>query len=707
MDDRDQLGLRAAAAPPHRLDPLLSPASIALVGASPRAESAGLAMVEMCRIDGYAGRVHPVNPRYQRIADLACHASLAELPGRVDHVVIGLASAQLEAALEEAITHGARAATIFATAQLDVDTEPRLARRLAHRAREAGIALCGPSSMGFYCRLAGLRVAGFPSPPGLRAGGIVFIAQSGSAFSALAHNDRRLGFVACISSGMELTTSAADYLDWAVAQPQTRVVGLFLEEVREPARFVAALQAAAARGIPVVVLKVGRTARSAAMAVSHTGAMAGSDLAFVAMCRRHGVALVEDLDELAATLLLFDHRHRLAPGGLASIHDSGGEREMIVDIAERLGVPYAEIGAATREAIAPHLDPGLVAENPLDAWGTARDYVDRFAAGFGALVADPGVALGIFFSDVRENYWYSTGVAEATRRVARSAAKPVVIATNYSKSFNHQMARDLGAEGIPVLEGSRATLLAVRHAMAWRDHRPSVVPPLSAPAAAVRRWRARLETGAPIDEHDGLAMLAEFGLPVVTTRRAGSLAAAAEAATVVGYPVALKTAAGHAHKSDVGGVHLGLASAEAVAAAYEDLARRLGPEVVVAAMAPRGTEIGLGAVVDPGLGPLVVVSAGGVMIELLADRAAALAPFDAATAAALLAELRIHRLLRGLRGRPAADLDALARIVAGFSAMIAALSDVIAEIDVNPLIAGPHGAVAVDALVIPRQRSTP
>ena len=147
LDDREQLGQRAAATPPHRLDPLLNPASIALVGASPRAESAGLAMIEMCRIDGYAGRVYPINPRYERVGDLTCHASLADLPERVDHVVIGLANAQLETALEEAIAHGARAATIFASAQLDDDTTPRLAQRLAHRAREAGLALCGASSM--------------------------------------------------------------------------------------------------------------------------------------------------------------------------------------------------------------------------------------------------------------------------------------------------------------------------------------------------------------------------------------------------------------------------------------------------------------------------------------------------------------------------------------------------------------------------------
>ncbi|MFZ9635336.1 MAG: acetate--CoA ligase family protein, partial [Alphaproteobacteria bacterium] len=594
----------------------------------------------------------------------------------------------------------------FASARLDGDANPPLAERLAHRAREAGIVLCGASSMGFYSRSVGLRVAGFPSPPGLRAGGIVFVAQSGSAFSALAHNDRRLGFTACISSGMELTTTAADYIDWALVQPTTRAIGLFLEEVRAPERFVAVLEAASARDVPVVVLKVGRSARSAAMAVSHTGAIAGSDAAFVAMCRRHGVSLVEDLDEFATTLQLFDQPRRAAAGGLASIHDSGGEREMVVDIAERLGVRFGDVSEGTRDAIAPNIEAGLVAENPLDAWGTGKDYVERFAASFGALVADPDVALGLFFSDVREDYWYSAGVVEAARRVARLSDKPVAIATNYSKTFDHRLARDLAEEGIAVLEGSRETLLAVRHALRWRDRRRGECAAASRPPGDVEgRWRARLASGVPLDEHDGLAMLRDFGLPTVASQRAGSCREALAAASSIGYPVALKTAEGHAHKSDVGGVRTGITSAAALRRAYREMAARLGPRVLVSAMVRPGTEIALGAIVDPSFGPMVILSAGGVRIEELDDRAAALAPFDAEEALGLIRGLRIHGALAGSRGATPADLGALATAVSAFSAMVASLAAELSEMDVNPLIVGPDGIHAVDALVVPSKRS--
>src|SRR5262245_3508469 len=697
--------VRPKATAAHRLDPLSKPSSIALMGASSRPNSNGLALVEMCRIDGYGGRIYPVNPRYSEIAGLPCYPTLESLPEQVDHVVVSLSNAQLESGLDHAIAHGAKAATIFGSSQLDGDPEPRLSERIRRRALAAGLAISGSNSMGFYNPLIGLRVAAFPSPPGLRRGGIAFIAQSGSAFSALAHNDRRLGFSLCVSSGMELTATATDYVDWALLQPETRVVGLFLEEIRDPGRFVAVLESASHRDVPVVILKVGRTAKSAAMALSHTGALAGNDQAFVAMCRHHGVVVVDDLDEMAATLLFFDQRHRVPEGKLASIHDSGGERELVVDVAERLGVPYAELTDATRVAIAPHLDAGHVAENPLDAWGTPQDFVARYTGVFGALVEDPNVAAGVFFSDVREGYWYSAGLVEAVRKVAQGATKPVVIATNYSKTFNHDMAYQLAKDGIPVLEGPREALLAVRHAFRWRDRaRARVTPASNISTAVIERWRKRLATSDALSERDGLGLLKDFGVPVVPSIAARTAAEARDAARAIGYPVALKTAAGHVHKSDVGGVHLGLTTASEGDGAYADLSARLGAAVLVSGMAPAGVEIGLGAVLDEAFGPIVVVSAGGVLIELLEAKNAALAPIGPDEARALLGEIKVHKLLAGVRGSPPSDMQALAELISRFSVMVAALAPELAEVDVNPVIAGAWGALAVDALVVTKQR---
>lgn len=689
----------------HPIDPLLSPRSIALVGASARPDSTGHAMVAMCRIDGFGGAVYPVNPRYRQIDGLPCYPTLADLPETPDHVVIGVASHLCEDVLDQAISLGARAATIFASCHLEGDASPSLTERLTAKARAAGMALCGANCMGFYNPLAGLRVASFPSPAGLQRGGIAWIAQSGSALGALAHNDRRLGFSLCVSTGMELVTTVADYVDWALTQPQTRVVGLFLESVRDPAAFTAALEKAAAQGVPVVALKVGRTETSARMARSHTGAMAGNDAVYSALFRKYGVAQVSDLDEMAATLALFEAGRGAADGRLGTIHDSGGEREMVVDLAEAHGLRFAEITADTAAALAGHLEPGLEAENPLDVFGTNTDYVNRYAALTRILVNDPNVALGLFMSNPRDDYWYAEGYTEAVIRAAAGTAKPLAMVSNYSLGDERVLARRLRDAGVPLIRGSRNALLAAAHAMAWRDFRarPHRAPQAATGDAGV--WAQALADGAVLSEHDGLRMLECFGLRIPRMKAVRTRDELEASLGDHAFPIVLKTAEDHAHKSDVGGVRLGLTCAAEALAAYRDLERRLGPKVLVMEMAPKGVEIGLGAVVDPDFGPVVLLSAGGVLVELLDDKVASLAPFDADEARRMLLSLKIAPMLDGIRGGEPVDIEQLTRQIAAFSVMVAGLADSLAEIDVNPLIASPAGCWAVDCLAVAKPRA--
>ncbi len=689
--------------PPLSLDPLLRPRSIALVGASAKADTNGLALVQMTRIDGFRGRVYPVNPGYAEIEGLGCFPDLATLPERPDHVVLAIANAKLEAGLDQAIAAGAKAVTIFASGHLDDDRSPPLVERLRAKAVAAGVALCGPNCMGFYVPPIGLRVASFPSPAGLRQGGIAWLAQSGSAFSALCHNDRRLGFSLCVSTGAESVVTVADYMAWAIETGETRVVGLFLEGIRAPERFKAALAQAAERTIPVVALKVGRTAASAAMAQTHTGALAGNDAAYRALFRTYGVHQVDDLDEMAAVLALFDTPRRAGKGGLATLHNSGGEREMVVDLAERHGVPFGKISEATKASLAAQLDPGLHPENPLDAWGTARDFSARFQHCVVALSGDPDVAVTIFNSDVRDGYWYAAGVVEAVIGAADATDGPLAMASNTVLTANSSIAARLADNGIPLIKGTQPMLRAVRALFAQRDRRPQDRADVAIDRVVVARWRERLHSGR-LDEGAALDMLADFGLDVPQRRIVATEADAVAAWRAIGTSVALKTAEDHAHKTEVGGVRLGLAEETSVRAAYRDLAVRLGPRVLVAGMAPKGVEVGVGALVDPGFGPVVMLSAGGTLIEVIADTVAALAPVSEAEARSMLADLRLARLLPGVRGADPADMTALARSISRFSAMVAALAGDIAEIDVNPVIVAPSGAMAVDCLVIPKRK---
>ena len=687
------------------LDSLLNPRSIALIGASARPLSNGLAMVKMARLDGYDGRLYPVNPKYKDIDGIACYPDLASLPERVDHAVLAVPSDALEAALDQAIDHGARAATIFATCQLEEKASPTLAQRLSTKARAAGMAVCGGNCMGFYNPAAGLRVVSFPAPEGLRRGGIAWIAQSGSAFAALANNDRRIGFTLCVSTGMELVTSVADYAKWALRQDRTKVIGIFLESVRDPDGFVEALAQAADKGIPVVVLKVGRTQKSAEMARSHTGALAGNFTAFSALCRRYGVLQVDDLDELVATLALLDSPKRAQKGRLATIHDSGGEREMVVDLAEAHEVPMAAIGDETKDKIRPHLELGLTAENPLDVYGTNRNYVERFAAATSALMADSDVALGMFMSDPRDGYWYASGYTDAVLKAAAMTDKPLAMASNYSLTQDRETAERLRAGGVTLIKGTRSALLAAKHALAWRDFQGTTRNPPLGPKAADMKWRKGLPTVGQMPEQDGLAMLEGYGIAVPRRRLANTREEVRSAADVLCFPLVIKTAAGHAHKSDVGGVKTGLRDAETLLSAYDDLANRLGSAALIMETAPSGVELSLGAVVDPDFGPVVVVAAGGVLVEIMDDKAAALAPFGADEAHRLLGELKIRKLFDGIRGRPPIDKESLAEALSRFSVMVASLADALSEIDVNPLIAGPDGVMAVDCLVMTKPGS--
>jgi acyl-CoA synthetase (NDP forming) len=277
--------------------------------------------------------------------------------------------------------------------------------------------------------------------------------------------------------------------------------------------------------------------------------------------------------------------------------------------------------------------------------------------------------------------------------------------SNFAGGIDRSDVRRIYEAGAPALEGTLTGLAAFRHLFDRRDHR--ALPPVagSSPVTGdVRdRWRARLADGRPFDELEALAMLAGYGVRVIESARADTLEDAIAAAERIGLPVAMKTAApGVQHKSDVGGVRLGIDDTPSLEDAYSDLERELGPQVTVAAMAPEGVEVALGVVRDPQFGPLVLVAAGGVLIEVLRDRRLALPPLDEARARRLIDRLAIRPLLDGVRGAPASDVGALERAIVGLSWLAHDLGDVIEALDANPVICGPDGCVAVDALVIPR-----
>jgi acyl-CoA synthetase (NDP forming) len=508
-----------------------------------------------------------------------------------------------------------------------------------------------------------------------------------------------------VSAGQELVTTVSDYLAYALALRSTRVVGLFIETIRDPAGFRAAMAIARERDVPVVALKVGREALTREMVAAHSGALAGEDGAYEALFEADGVLRVGSLDEMADTLALFEGGRRAGPGGLASVHDSGGERALLVDAAATIGVPLARISPRTEERMAELLDEGLLAVNPLDFWGTGRDAPEVIKGCIRALLDDDDVAALAFSVDLTTEDSPDMGYIGMALETHPETEKPYAMLSNLSSGIDRNDVRLLEEAGIPVLEGTMTGLAAFKHLFDHRDHRALPPPAGSSPVdeAARERWRVRLRSGDTLDEREALALLADYGVPVVPSVVAEETDAAVRAAERLGYPVALKTAAPSViHKSDVGGVHLRLTSADAVSRAYDIVSTSLGPRVIVQRMAPEGVEIALGIVHDPQFGPLVLVAAGGVLVELLRDRRLALPPLDRARATRLVDRLQVRPLLDGVRGQPAADVRSLVRAVVALSWLADDLGDALEALDVNPVICGPDGCVAVDALVIPR-----
>lgn len=685
----------------HALSPLLTPRSVAVVGASPREHSTGLTVIEKLDALSFDGPIYPVNPRYESVAGRDAYPSVSDLPQPPDLVVMAVGDARVEEQFAAAIAGGARAAAIFGSCVIPDDASPPLVARLSAMAHEAGIPVIGANCMGFCNYEAAIHANSYPFPQ-RRPGRITVLAQSGSVFGALTGSRMGLNFAASI--GGELGSTVADYMDYALELGTARVLTLFLETVRDPEAFEAALEKAEKKGVPVVALKAGRSDMAVRMAVSHSGALAGDDRAIDAVFRRHGVLRTHTLDELVATSLLMERAGNMGSGALASIHDSGGEREMVVDLADEIGVPFAEINATTVARLAERLDFGLEPENPCDAFGTGYDHDGISRDCFAALMDDPATALGLYFLDVNQHNSYSTDLTAACAAVAAGTTKPVALATNFSGVDHHELADEYtNTLGIPVLDGTVPALRAVRHAFDWRDWRArerNVAPVVD--VARRDRWRKRLGSGAPLDEAAGLDLLADYNIavpehPVVETREA-----ALEAARRIDGRLVMKTAMpGIAHKSDVGGVKLGLGDEQAVLEAYDDLAARLGPRVLLAPMLSGGVEMVLGLTRDPQFGWLILMGAGGILVEVLEDVAAMQVPAERWEVRQVLDGLKVRRLLNGVRGQPAVDVDALLEAVAGLSSLALELGAVLGELDVNPLLVRETGVLALDALVIP------
>lgn len=691
----------------HRLDPLLRPRSVAVVGASRRVDSLGEWALKNLAIGGYPGKVYAVNPRYDTLQGRRCFSSIADLPETPELVIFAVGDQRIEAALDEAIAADVPAAVIQSTLVIDNDPQPCLRERVQKKIDDAGMLVCGANCMGYYNVRDHVWTCGFDSAPHEPPGNVALISHSGSGMSGIIDCEERIRINLAVSAGNELGITMDEYLDFALDLPETRVVGLFIETARNPDGFRAALEKAAQRRIPIVALKVGRTEESARLAVSHSGAMAGDDATYEALFDRYGVQRARDQDEFATMLIMFSELHPVGAGGLVTLHDSGGERQLLVDLAHDASVPLTTLSVKTVKALEAVLDPELPAVNPLDAWSRGGpDAGEVMTRCLSLMMQDAGAALAAVIHDRAPQGLVYPSYLNYMQRARAESGKPVALVSARQGTGHDEAVVASTHAGFPVLDGVSQFLHGARALFAYRDFLLQDFSEPSAPElTTVEHWQSRLRSGETLAEVESLALLDDFGITTSRPEAASSEAQALAAARQLGFPVTLKTAKdGLLHKSDQGGVILGIGDEDQLRHMYQFISRRLGNDVLVAPMVTAGVDLFLGIKRDPQFGPIVLLGFGGILAETINDVQFALPPFDAAHARRCIDRMTLRPLLDGVRGSPAVNIDDFCETAARFSVLAHSLRDVLSEFDVNPLIVNEEGAIAVDALVVGRDR---
>ena len=688
----------------HRLQPLLKPASIAVLGASQKSGSVGNEVIVNLLRGGFEGSIYPVNPGYEEILGIACYPSLVDLPARPDMVIFAISDRRIESALDEVIALNIPACTIFSALILDNDSTPNLKQRIATKAQNAGLLVAGANGMGFYNVRDRVLAGGFDTRDHPYPGNVSLISQSGAGMSGIVDCEQRLQFNLAVSSGYELTVSMEDYLDYALDLKETKVVGLFLETSRYPHKLIQAFKKANQRRIPIVVLKVGRTDLAAELAVSHSGALAGSDQCYNAVFDRYGVQRVDDMDQLATTLIMFAQTDQITQGDVVSLHDSGGERQLMIDLADSLKVPLTKLQPSTITQLENLLDAGLPAVNPLDGWGAGGPNASAMMADcFTALLADTGAALGAVIHDRGPNSEVYSSYLNYLHQAHVASGKPVFLVANRQGSGTDELAITSTHNGFAVIDGVSQFLIGARCLLNYRDFQ--LREPMSSVGIDQTKcdyWRQRLQAETKVTETLASQCLADLGIPMLQSILVGSEKELALAGANVGFPLVLKTAQPEIdHKSDVGGVVLNIANQADLLKAYREMADRLGPKGMVAPMLQSsGIEMILGISRDSQFGPTVVAGFGGIFAEVLSDVAVLIPPFNATAVKRVLENLSMADLLKGARGASKVDVDSYCEVAARLSEIAVAFSDTLVEVDINPIMLTADGCVGLDALMV-------
>ncbi len=703
------------------LQPLFTPRSVALIGAS-ESSSRARALFNNLTEFGYSGKIFPVHPKRAEVFGLKCYPKVTDIAETVDACVIAIPRDHVIAALEGCAEKGVRAAVIVSAGFAEASAEGKaLQDRIRQIAEAAEIRICGPNCFGvanLHDRVALLLGTDVRH---VRPGKIGLVFQSGGLLNLtlLAAWDRGWGVGYAISCGNEAVIDVAHYADYLVREERTRVIGILTEGIKDPERFLQAAKSAAELEKPMIVLKIGKSEKAVKAAQAHTGTLVGSDSVYDAVFKQYGVVRVDDLDDFIETVELFSKRKKLSGGRLGFIAPSGAECGLIADIAADSGMDLPEFSAKTIDRLKQVQSPFLSIRNPMNAPEQYTRSAEIFNRCIGALLDDENIdilGLRLPLPRLREDQNVVNRFADLVTASEKSD-KLLIVFSRASVSLPEYWRRLLGAHEIPFLLEYRKGFKALKSLLNYqrfidRDRSPLDRPPEV--AVDIDKVKGMLQSFGPkLTERQSKQILAEYGIPVAMEALATDAEKAAGIARTIGYPVVLKIESSEiAHKTEAGAVEININGDAEVRAAFNRIiskARAYNPlaaisGVLVQEMLRGGREIIIGMTQDPQWGPAVVLGLGGVLVEVLKDISLRVAPLSRFDVAEMLNELRGASILKGFRGRAAADINAIIDIALRFSQLSVDLKNDLDEIDINPLLVFDNGkgARVVDCLITRR-----
>lgn len=689
--------------PKGPLSAALNPGSVAVLGATEDRNKVGGRPIYYMNRFGYRGSIFPINPSRAEVQGFTCHPDLGALDQAPDLAIVAVSADRTEGAVRACVDRGVRAAIIMSSGFGETGESGRQRESdLVRIASRSGMRLIGPNAQGIANFYAG-AVANFSTifmevPPA--DGPVAIISQSGAA-SAMPYallRERGIGVRYLMATGNDADVTVADFVDEVLEDPAIRVILLYLEAIRDAEVLAAAAAKARAKGVAIIALKSGTSAKGIAAASSHTGALATEDAVVTAFFRRHGIWRVRDIDELVSAVPLYLQGRAVGAGRTLVMSHSGAVGVVCADAAERLGLPMPDLSPQTCARLRDILPAFGAAQNPLDLTAGLLSDSSMFGNALAALAADDNIDVMHIGMPVAGEGYDIDGFAKAAGAVGSQVGKPVVVSgpqRNVLEVFTRWK--------LPTYQSDTGALRAIRQ---YVGHSHSLA---ARPAPSGRAFDSSLlggSVGPILSEADSLRLLESTGISIVRHRLCRSLAEAVATFREFGGPCVVKaSSADIPHKTELGLVWLNLRDEAAVESAYGTCLERmqaLGAEgsVIVAQMRTGLREMVVGARRDPTFGPVVLVGDGGKYIEVLKDYELLVPPFALEEARAALERLRIWPILQGARGEPAADVEAICRATVALGDLIVALPR-IESIDVNPVLVNPvgEGAVALDALI--------